>query len=242
MQLQEHIAYSLEQIKRRLSMPDSTVQIQNSVMYLPNYPWDLIQRAIVESDNYWDIAALAVINKYLKDNAVILDIGANIGNHTLYWAIEKHAKKIYSFEPIKSIYDILLKNIEINNLADVVIPYNVGLYDENTKGSIKLYNADNIGGTNVKKDPNGNIELITLDSLKIKDKIDLVKIDAEWLEVEVLMGSLKTLKKNKPVIIIETYEKNQQIVHTILTELGYIKAEMITEVDFIYKWAGKKDV
>lgn len=233
------ICESLDEVRTKLSMENNTTQIRNSRFYLPNYPLDIIQKCIVQSNDYWDIEALRLIDKYLKDEAVILDIGANIGNHTIYWGVERHAKKIYSFEPLKGSYGILLKNIELNDLQNKVVPYNFGLSDEETSASVKTFLSSNIGGTSFQKDGKGQFKFRTLDSLEFSEKIDLIKIDVEWHEFEVLMGAVKTINKHKPVIAIESFNRKAEI-DTIFKELGYEQVETIREgEDYIYKWAGK---
>jgi len=225
-------------IRQKMSLPNNIAQIRNARFYLPDYPTDCIQTHIVDTNNYWDIQALDIIDKYLEKNAVILDIGANIGNHSLYWTLEKGAKKVYAFEPLTGTYEILLKNIELNNLQDKIIPYNFGLFDEETKAKVGVFNKSNIGGTSFVKSEDGNFRLVTLDSLDIQDKIDLIKIDVEGAEVEVLFGGIETIKKNKPPIVIETFTRKSQI-DIIFKELGYKHTETIRkDADYIYTYTG----
>lgn len=236
--LLNQLAKDLTEIKQKLSMADNTIQIRNSRFYLPNYPNDLIQNQIVLHKNYWEFTQLRMIDKYLPDEAVIVDCGANIGNHTLYWANERHATKIYAFEPVESTFEILKRNVELNKLNDKVVLYNMGLSDENSKGNIKLYDFNNIGGTRIQKSERGNIDLITLDSLEIQDKIDLIKIDVEDDEITVLMGLVGTLEKFRPTVVIESFENNRTVVNTIFKELKYARVEELTPADFIYKYIG----
>lgn len=234
----EIISAKLDELINKASMPDSIAQIKNSRFYLPNYPKDCIQKYIAERGDYWDPRALNLISDYIGENAVYVDIGANIGNHTLYWAVEKHAKKVYSFEPIESTFEILSKNIELNHLEGVVEAFQVGLSDEESNGTISVYKSDNIGGAHIAKSQKGNIKLITLDSLKIKEKIDLIKIDVEDSEIEVLKGCLKTIKKYKPLIVIECFHKIKE-VSEILEKLGYRLDLTIREnADYIFKYYG----
>lgn len=228
----------LEELINKASLPNSIAQVKNSRFYVPNYPKDCIQKYIVERGDYWDPRALNLISDYIGDDAVYVDAGANIGNHTLYWAIERYAKKIYSFEPVESTFEILKKNIELNHLEDVVEIFQVGLSDEETTGEISIYKADNIGGTNIAKSEKGKIKLITLDSLKIKEKIDLIKIDVEGAEVEVLKGSIKTIKKYKPLIVVESFYNFKEVCE-ILEGLGYGLDKVIrTGADYIFKYLG----
>ena len=233
------IRSDLKTLINKLCMPNNIIQIKNSRFYLPNYPQDCIQTCMVQCLDYWDREALEMINKYLPDDAVILDVGANIGNHSVYWGIERNAKKIYAFEPLKGTYEILLKNIELNELQDIVIPYNIGLSDEEIQASVQTFMPTNIGGTAFKKNPKGNFKFRPLDALDIPEKIDLIKIDVEGHEIEMLMGGVKTLNKNKPVVVIETFTHKKE-VDTIFDELGYKQVGTIREgEDYIYKYAGK---
>ncbi len=75
----DKLTRDVEFLKKKLRFPNNIVQIKNARFYLPNYPTDCIQDSIVTNRDYWDMQALRIINKYLKDDAVILDIGTHIG-------------------------------------------------------------------------------------------------------------------------------------------------------------------
>ena len=212
-------------------------QISNSKFCLPAKDVDLIQSIIFGNKNYWDIALLKKVDNLLPDNAVILDVGANIGNHTLYWANERKAQKIYAFEPYPYSFKILEKNIENNNLEGVVIPCPFGLSDENSRQKIKSFCDTNIGGTGFGKCEDGDFEFKTLDSLDIEEKVDLMKIDVEGSEIEMLHGALEFIKKNKPVICIESFCERKPKVDKILGDLGYQQVDDNACMgDYIYKY------
>lgn len=237
--LEEYIktlSESLEEIKIKLSMPNSITQIRNARFWLPNYPRDIIQKIMVNTSNYWDTSALKIMDIFIQENATIIDIGANIGSHSIYWAIERNAAKIYSFEPLPSTFEILKKNIELNHLEEKIIAYNFGLSDKKSKAMIQSYDHNNIGSTSFKKDKNGLFQLRTLDSLKIKDKIDLIKIDVEGAEVEVLNGAIKTITKSRPVIVVESFHRKDE-VDKILNSLGYFQTVTIRQgEDYVYQY------
>ncbi len=74
-----------DDLSRKMSLVanDDVWRIPNGVkFYLPLYPWDFIQRVIAESDDFYEIYMLRSLREYIPNNAVILDIGANIGNHS----------------------------------------------------------------------------------------------------------------------------------------------------------------
>ena len=220
---------------------DKVFDIKKAKFYLPHYPTDCISSIMVNSKDYWDNwagGALGIINKYLPDNAVILDIGANIGSHTVYWAFERNAKKIYAFEPLPDTFNILKTNIELNSLQNRVEIYNIGLSNESCSCSIDKYNESNIGGTSFKKSDRGNFIFKPLDNFGFDEKINLIKIDVEGAEVNVLNGGKKTIVKNKPVIVIETFTHKKE-VDEFMASISYKQVDTIREgEDYIYRYAG----
>jgi FkbM family methyltransferase len=209
-------------LKTLAILPEKIINIGPAKFYVPNYPTDFIQSEIVDDGTFYEIDVLEKLQPYIKKNAVILDIGANIGNHSVYWAVKSNAKRIYSFEPVKDFFKILKKNVEINDLNNKIKIFNIGLSNKKINGSISFYDRKNIGGTRVRQNPNGNLLLDKLDNIKIKENaIDFVKIDVEGHELEVLQGARETLIKYKPVIFIETFRNQKSKVHEYLTNLGY---------------------
>ena len=53
------------------------------------------------------------------------------------------------------------------------------------------------------------------------ERVDFVKIDVERMEVEVLNGAMKTLKKYKPILLIEVLKSPQQEIFDLIKPLGY---------------------
>lgn len=216
-------------------LPNKIVNIGSAKFYVPNYPIDLIQSEIVENSTFYEIDLLIELQPYIKKNAVILDIGANIGNHSVYWAVRSYAKKIYSFEPVEDFFKILKKNIEINQLNDKVKIFNIGLSNQKINGSILEYHRDNIGETRIKQDSNGNLMLDRLDNITFEDNtIDFIKIDVEGHELEVLQGARETLLKYRPVVFVEISSENKTKVHEYLTKLGYRLEKRFRNSNYLY--------
>ena len=62
-----------------------------------------------------------ILNEWTKEIGpveVVFDIGANIGNHTVYFAKHTEARKIYSFEPFKMNFDRLVENVKDNKFRE----------------------------------------------------------------------------------------------------------------------------
>ena len=76
--------------------------------------------------------------------------------------------------------------------------------------------------------------MVKFDSLNIQEKIDLIKIDVEGAEVEVLEGAIETIKKYKPVIVVESFNRKNECDY-ILCNLGYKLKDIIREgEDYVY--------
>lgn len=148
--LNEQILERVENISRKLSMPDSIFQFDDVRFYVPYYPIDMIQRHIVNTKTFFEQEILESLNKYIPENSVIFDIGANIGNHSIYWCIRRNVSKIYAFEPVRDTFEILKRNIELNGLRDKVVLHNIGLSDRRGEAGYVNYRMENIGSTRLK--------------------------------------------------------------------------------------------
>lgn len=132
-------------MKNLAAMPsDKIVDIGGVKLYLPDYSQDLIQSEIVDRGTFYESDQLQIMSSYIKKDAVILDIGANIGNHSVYWATHNRAKKVYAFEPVRRTFEILQKNIQINRLETKIQPFNIGLSDKKINASVLRYDCKNI--------------------------------------------------------------------------------------------------
>jgi len=160
---------------------------------------------------------------FLTKNDYVIDIGANIGLHSIYCSIAVgDLGKVYSFEPTPNTFKQLADNIELNKLNNVTI-YNLGISDSETKLSINTsenYDAWNTF-TDISKNANAamfdkavEVNVLRLDKWIEDEKIDfekiaLIKIDVEGWEKFVIQGAIKLLSKpNAPAILIEFDENN----------------------------------
>jgi len=177
---------------------------QQVTVFLNDHVGDKIAaQGLYEKEN------LELLLKLLSNihNPVVLDIGANIGNHTLVFATA--AKQVHSFEPIPMIHSLLQQNIEQNNLANVTV-HNLALSDTDGEATIHMVSSGNYGASSFDKRTE-NSEAITVsqrrgDTLLSEQqiqKIDLIKIDVEAHEVYVLRGLKNTLQQHKPFITME---------------------------------------
>lgn len=158
---------------------------------------------------------------------IIFDIGANIGTFTTWMAKAFPNGKVYSFEPQRSVFQMLSGNAAINNLYNVYT-HNIALGKENKKIEFEEpnYFHKNDYGTfslveNIISEKTKNkivVEIKTLDSFLEYfniPKVHLLKIDAEGMDLDVLIGGVNTIKKNLPVIFIEHSDNRKSIINEI---------------------------
>lgn len=204
-------------------------------MYLPHYEEDILQQQIVNYSNFYEHRELNYLReKVIPHNAVILDIGANIGNHTVFLGKVCKAKKIICFEPVYETYKTLCRNIELNNLDKIAVANNVALGNIAGKAKIKYFNPKQIGSTQVEESSDGDLSMARLDDFAF-DRIDFIKIDVEKYELYLLKGARNTLTVHSPVIFIEIFDDCFRDVNAILEEYHYKKCETVAPFNYIYR-------
>jgi FkbM family methyltransferase len=230
-----------DMLEKKVSVPDDIWLIDNVRFYVPNYPRDYVQREIVEKQKFYEEDILKQLNQYVGSHSVVFDIGANIGNHSLYWAKKARAQRIYAFEPVQSTYKILEKNIALNRLENVVMPFNVGISDLDGNASTLSYMVESIGSTQLQQSEDGDMCVQRLDSLPLTDqlkRVDFVKIDVEGFEHKVLRGGSKFFPKFKPTIFIESFPDKFDETDRILKSYGYEKRRQFDEINHLYQHPG----
>lgn len=128
-----------------------------------------------------------------------LDVGANIGNHTRYFA--QRFRRVHAFEPHPLAFRLLAFNTE---RLDGVAPHAFGLSD--SEQSARLAEASgNVGASHVAAGEEGvEIRLRRLDQCALGDEpVALIKLDVEGLETAALRGGEATIARHRPVILFE---------------------------------------
>lgn len=172
---------------------------------------------------------LKLCAEYLQQDSVVLDIGANIGLHSVFFSTITDSL-IYSFEPSKKTFGKLIRNTES---IDNILTFNFALSNENQ--IVDFYEAKDNAYSSLKDTKRKAIESISkVICLKLDDlfqlfnpsKIDFVKIDVEGFEQNVLEGMQNIISKFKPVIYCEIYkgtDSNPDPLRTInfIKKFGY---------------------
>lgn len=153
--------------------------------------------------------------------SLALDVGANIGNHSIYFS--RHFKGVHAFEP----HPVTFRILEINaSLYTGITVHNVALSDRCGQAHL-VENPVNLGGSRIGAASNSSavISLQRLDDFEIdRSQISLIKLDVEGHEANVLRGGVETLRQSMPIVLFEAhtadFEGPMEEVE-ILKGLGY---------------------
>ena len=193
---------------------------------------EFISDIICTTQDYFERGTLEII-KNMFDCSYVLDIGANIGNHSKYFACECRSK-VYAFEPMSKNFEILRQNLPDEHLFKLAIgdkAAKVNLYTySSSMGNNTLSNlcdqAPDWGtGLGIEE-----VIVMPLDYFSFPN-ITFIKIDVEGSELRVLKGAIQTLAIHRPGICIEYggddglekagIEYRSKDISDLLSELNY---------------------
>ena len=198
------------------------------VIVLPDWQTDYIQGVLANKAVPYELDMLQAMRDVLAADDLVLDVGANIGNHTLYLAMVVGCR-VLAFEPNPQLTDPLQESIVANNLEDRVTLIGKGVGAAQAKGAFLNLKPDNLGAqpltlvAEAKSSQDGMLEVIPLDSMEFNQTVKAIKIDVEGMELDVLKGASKILEKHRPELFIESQDMEQfAAIHDHLEALGYV--------------------
>lgn len=166
-----------------------------------------------------------LFRRLVRPGDVVLDVGANIGAHTLPLArLAGPAGEVVAFEPQRVLFQTLCANMALNSVTNArCLPYAVGA----AAGEIDAPRPDYarpgsfgslaVGGPG----PAERVRVVTVDSLAL-DRCRLIKVDVEGYEEQVLRGAAGTLERLRPVLYVENdREERSAALVRYVAGLGY---------------------
>ena len=144
--------------------------------------------------------------KILRPGNIVVDAGANIGAHTVYFcrAVGERGR-VHAFEPQRVVFQALCANIALNSFQNAHA-YHAALGER--AGTIKVDTPDytrdnNFGGMPLGEWPDGEaVRLASVDEFELA-ACDFIKIDVEGMERSVIRGAGKTIARHRPVLYVE---------------------------------------
>ena len=159
---------------------------------------------------------------------LVLDIGANIGGHSVAFA--QTAQRVIAFEPQPHTYRVLCANLALNCCTNVEA-HQVALGSREDRVLILPIDPrkDHASQGARLAGYGESVRLATLDSFHF-NPVSFVKIDVEEMELEVLQGAHELLTTQSPIVYVEIH--NDSLVGQVgkyMLDLGYMGTERIVQ-------------
>ena len=148
----------------------------------------------------------ALLGELLSESDTVVDVGANIGNHTLFFSRCVGAEgRVLAFEPQRFLFQILCANALLGRHQNVW-PYRLAVGDKQGRVEVPVPNYErpnNFGGYSLSFDTyKEEGDIISLDAIA-PPQCHLIKIDVEGMELQVLKGAVATIERTRPFLYFE---------------------------------------
>ena len=192
---------------------------KNKVVFMPDTGGVMSQH--YQRGIFYEMGMLEAIRAEAK-SGTYLDVGANIGNHTLYFEKFCNSDRVIAFEPLEQCLGPLKQTKKFNQLSFKI--YETGLSDRSGK-------FETVIGPRAY-----SIPVIPLDDLGL-DNVSIVKMDIEGMESLALRGMLRTLARCKPILFLEAHNDDEiEKQKNVISTLGYQMSGRVWNATPTYEW------
>ena len=194
----------------------------------------LLKRRLQRSIKRNDEQEINLVKKFIKSGTDSIDVGVYRGVYS--YEMSKYSEKVHSFEPNPIIFKYInknlkkfIKNIHLYNFAlsnqNKTINLKIPIRNSNSNKEIfeeyyEMGKATIHNENNFENYENFEIQTKKIDELSFDNKISFIKIDVEGHELEVIEGAKNTIKRHKPILLVEI-------------EKQYTKKEVAESINFI---------
>ena len=164
---------------------------------------------------FHELREFIFLHRFLKNEMTALDVGANLGEYTLFMAKRLTSGRVLSFEPMAEVRSQLSENVKLNHFRNVDI-FEFGL--SNKKQKLTLHEVDDgnegLGTLYLGEKKSKRSVEVTLEALDEKwasfhlDRLDFMKVDVEGSELFVLQGGREIIAQFRPLILLEVSNEN----------------------------------
>lgn len=190
---------------------------------LPDAEQDYIQKTIASTQRPYEEAMLVDMADVVEPGDLVLDIGANCGNHTLYLACVAGAQ-VHAFEPDSELCAAISASVSANDADKRVTVHQVGVGASDGFGRLVQTAENNRGAQRLQRvaEDEQTVAIIRLDDLAFDEPIRAIKIDVEGMELDVLKGAKNLIARDLPELYIECQTRPEfERIHGFLAQLNY---------------------
>lgn len=201
---------------------------------------DMVVHAADDS-GYFEPETFGILDTKLELGGIFIDVGAYTGIYAIY-AANKFENFVYAFEPNFEVNKRLNDNLVLNDTTRV-FTYPIAL--SNQRSVSKLWSnprtALSSGGS--LEQTNSNMKLSSDVSCDVYDDlavsvltVDAIKIDVEGHELEVLEGMVNTLKRDRPIVIVEclSIEQSDKVV-SFFNQIDYTRTYILDGRNYLFE-------
>lgn len=182
---------------------------------------DPIQRKN-RSGAFYETSDLYLLDQHFPKGGTFVDIGANIGNHSLYFALILGAGRIIPVEPNPLCWKLLLENVVSNGLLDRFDLSRLGVgVGEVHAGGYGMEQRDRNLGAAAMLAGAGDLEIWPGDELLADVTPDFIKIDVEGAELSALRGLSGLIARHRPALFVEVAAANDEGFRDWNARAGY---------------------
>tara|TARA_S200002703_G_scaffold9044_1_gene8999 strand:- start:4790 stop:5623 length:834 start_codon:yes stop_codon:yes gene_type:complete len=191
---------------------------------------DIFVSRCLELYGEWSEGEIDIYKSCIGPDDVVIEVGSHIGAFTV--PISKLAKVVYTFEPQRTVFQVLNSNLVLNDCRNVYA-YMMAIGQSN---DLKYFKEVDYGSRITKKGFNsGAVQLkqietekngypcyqARLDDLIPTDTpVHFMKVDAETMETQVLSGASALIKKNRPMLYLESNPGEEELIRFV-KNMGY---------------------
>jgi FkbM family methyltransferase len=170
----------------------------------------------MKAGQVFEAEVVDALRPYVTQGGSVIDVGANLGQMSLLFSeMVGESGKVYSIEADEYIYSILCKNIDANNRKNIQA-INAAAYDRcGEKMFYPVQDFQQFGsygsyGLEPRATEGREVATITIDSLEIQGRVDLLKVDIQGSDLFAMKGAFATISRTKPAIIFEFEQQFQE--------------------------------
>lgn len=168
-------------------------------------------------NRFFEVQMLEAISKLPYRPGICLDIGANVGNHTVFFSRFCSFDEVWAYEPDPDSFAVLQENVNRNTTRTVRL-FNVAV-GEKRENRRMMRNKENPSQNKITKGKGKTLVIPITTNLKVA----LMKIDVEGHELEVIKGAYEVIEREKPELFIECHDGYEPILKALPKGYRYVK-------------------